>query len=128
MSDNNTILPERSFLKVSIPVTDYCLADCVGSMYRVVFRVNIFNDSRLSVRLMARKWTIVDNWDNMHIIEADHVFGTYPVLAPGGVFSYGGMRDFSSLPKRMELRIVGADQLLVPFISKPCYVTVREHK
>lgn len=120
MMSDNTILPERSFLKVTVPVTDFRLVYLQEPVYRMVFRINIFNSGKMNIRLLARKWTILDKAGNMFIIEAERVFRSYPLIAPQGVFSYGGVRDFTQPPAQMELRIVGIDQMLMPFISTPC--------
>lgn len=127
MSSDNTILPERNSLILTSPVSDFRIiyAD-PEPIYRFVFRVDIFNSSKLTVRLLARKWTMVSPDDNIFIIEAENVFNTSPILSPRGVFSFGGMHDFPAPPKRLELRLAGIDQLLTPFISAPCVFSKKQ--
>lgn len=123
MSDN-TILPERHYLDAHIPVHDWVVSYAYGAkpIYRLVFRLDMLNISKLSIRLLGRKWTIVDAKGNVHIVEADHVFGQDPMLPPSGVFAYGGRQDFEQVPVSMELRFFGIDQMLTPFITRPIYL------
>lgn len=117
MSDN-TILPERRYLEMNVPISELCIAyseDC--QVYRMVFRLDMLNISRLNLRLLGRKWTMKDAEDRTFIIEGDHVFGQDPMLVPGGVFSYGGHHDFNVLPVSIEVRFFGVDQMLIPFIT-----------
>ena len=125
---DHTILPERKNLLVGVSLCDFrFIYTPKGSrIYRLAYRVDILNDSKLSVRLFARKWTLMDNHSNLHILEVENVFGTRPILPPRGVFSYGGMQDFSQPPSMLELRIAGVDQMLVPFISLPYTFTRRQ--
>lgn len=118
---DNTILPERRYLEMSVPIFELCRAYAEhGTVYRMVFRLNMLNISRLSLRLLGRKWTMKDARGNIFIIEGDHVFGIDPMLAPGAVFSYGGFHDFIYPPVGMEVRFFGIDQMLTPFITTPC--------
>lgn len=120
MSDN-TILPERPYLEMNIPISELCLAYSeTREAYRMVFRLNMLNTSRLNLRLLGRKWTMRDAADRTFIIEADHVFNQDPMLTPGAVFSFGGHHDFTAPPVSMEVRFYGIDQMLVPFITTPC--------
>lgn len=131
LENNHSILPERKNLKVNISLTDFrTVSDIVGQppSYRLVYRVDIFNSSKMSVKLVARKWTSVDNDFNMSIIEAENIFNTQPILPPRGVFTYGGIQDFKTRPLAIELRIAGVDQLLTPFISTPYIFTAEQLK
>lgn len=119
MSDN-TILPERRYLDINIPISEFRLISTSPQVYRLIFRIDIYNSSRLGIRLMGRKWTMTDAKERTFIIEADHVFRQDPHLSPGAVFSYGGYHDFPAPPKNLELRLFGIDQMLTPFISTPC--------
>lgn len=119
MSDN-TILPERRYLEMRVTLSELCLLPGAEPMYRMVFRIDMMNISKLGLRLLGRKWVMRDAADHTYIMEADHVFGQDPLLTPGAVFSYGGHHDFAHKPVAMELRLFGIDQMLVPFISTPC--------
>lgn len=117
---DNTILPERRYLEMSVPIFELCRAYAErGPVYRMVFRLNMLNISRLNLRLLGRKWTMQDTQGNTFILEADHVFGMDPMLTPGAVFSFGGHHDFDAPPVSMEARFFGVDQMLVPFITTP---------
>ena len=123
------MLPLRRSLRVSAPLSDFRSITLPGAnspVYRLVFRINIVNASSISVKLFARKWTIVDMNGNYRVIEAENVFNTQPILAPHGVFSFGGMHDFATLPLSVELSIAGVDQLLAPFLSYPYTFTARQ--
>lgn len=124
MSDN-TILPERRYLEMGVPIAELCLISVEPTTYRVVFRINMLNTSKLNIRLLGRKWTVKDADGQVHIIEADHVFEQDPMLAPGAAFSYGGRHDFTSRPISMEVRFFGIDQMLVPFITTACAIPKR---
>lgn len=126
MIGDRTILPERTSLKVSASLTDFRIIYAEAPIYRLAFRIDIFNASRLSVRLLARKWTMESIHGRLYIVEAEDVFCTRPVLAPRGVFSYGGMHNFPVPPARLELRIAGIDQTLTPFISAPCVFSEKQ--
>lgn len=119
MSDN-TLLPERRYLEMHVPISELCLArSATSEAYRLVFRLQMLNISRLNLRILGRKWTMRDSADHTYIIEADHVFNQDPMLTPGAVFSFGGHHDFKSPPVSMELRLFGVDQMLLPFITTP---------
>ena len=122
ISLDSSILPERKSLRISVPFSDlryfYKPGDSALT-YRFVYRVNIWNDSKTSVKLVARKWVAADVESRLHIIEAEKVFNSCPILPANGVFAYGGMQDFQCCPRSVELRIAGVDQLLAPFISSP---------
>lgn len=121
MSDN-TILPERHYLKMDISISELCVVRASPLVYRFIFRLNMLNISKLSIRILGRKWTMRDHTGNLYILEADHVFSQDPMLTPGAVFSYGGYHDFPSVPTSMEVRYFGVDQMLMPFISTPYVV------
>lgn len=120
MSDN-TILPERRYLEMQIPISELCIAySAERRVYRMVFRLTMLNTGKLNLRLLGRKWTMRDANGDVFILEADHVFGQDPMLTPGAVFSFGGHHDFVHPPVSMEVRFFGVDQMLMPFITTPC--------
>lgn len=55
----------------------------------------------------------------MHIMEGNCVFGKEPLLEPGAVFSYGGVKILSTVPIKIQVQFYGVDQVLFPFISAP---------
>lgn len=119
MSDN-TILPERRYLDMQVAISELCVIYSKPIHYRMVYRIELRNISKLGLRLLGRKWTMKDAAGRTFILEADHVFNQDPLLTPNAVFSFGGFHDFKYPPVSMELRIFGIDQLLVPFLSTPC--------
>lgn len=119
MSDN-TILPERHYLDMQVSLSELCLLPSQRPRYRMVFRIDMRNVSKLGIRLLGRKWMMHDAAGHLHVMEADHVYEQDPLLTPGAVFSYGGRHDFDYKPVSMELRLFGIDQLLIPFITTAC--------
>lgn len=118
-----SILPERHFLKITVPLSELRISSSPKDAYRLLFRVNFLNISKVHIRLLARKWIWEDTSHQIHVIEAERVFDSLPVLAPGGVFSYGGEHIFTQQPIHLSLRMIGVDQLLTPFISTPFIFT-----
>lgn len=55
----------------------------------------------------------------MHIMEGNCVFGKEPLLEPGAVFSYGGVKILPAAPVNIQVQFYGVDQVLFPFISAP---------
>lgn len=125
MSDH-TILPERNLLAINIPASDFRIIRSPKLFYRLVFRVDVLNTSKLNLRLMARKLMMQDAKGRIFIQEAAQVFRTYPLIPPGGVFSFGCMHDFGQRPTQLEFRIAGMDQMLTPFISTPFIFTEKQ--
>lgn len=126
MSSISSILPERHFLEINIPHSELRALSSPEITYRLRFRVNILNISRVHLRLLARKWVFEDTAGQLHIIEAERVFGSTPILAPRGVFSYGGEHVFARKPVHLALRFIGVDQLLMPFISTPFIFSAKQ--
>ena len=121
-------LSERKSLHVTVPSTDFLtLYPEPGAqpIYRLAFKVHIYNSGRGAVTLLARKWASVDEEANLNIVEAERVFNGTPRIPKHGVFSYGGVYDFPLRPFAIELRIAAVDEQGVPFISTP-YVFNRE--
>jgi ApaG protein len=68
------------------------------------YKVTIENQSKDSVQLNARHWTILDSLNNIEIVTGEGVIGKKPVLRPGESHSYtsgclltspfGAMRGF----------------------------------
>lgn len=124
LSDSDrSILPERKSLRLSFSLTNlhyYYRPGDSDPTYRLTYRVDILNTGKMSVKLLARKWSTVYENEQLHITEVENIFNTQPILPPNGVFSYGGMQLFNTRPIASELRIAGIDQLLTPFISVSC--------
>ena len=112
-------LPERDLLSMRVGFTGVQIKRYPKPYYRIAYRINLLNDSELSVRLLGRKWLIIQHNGNRSIIEAGQVFNAEPILAPGAVFTLFGSLNFPRLPRRMELRLFGKDQTGLPFITPP---------
>ncbi|MBQ3525928.1 MAG: ApaG domain [Akkermansia sp.] len=87
--------------------------------YTVVYRISLLNHSKLSVKILGRKWRITDTHGDTKIIEGSQIFNSEPVLQPGAVFSISGGLENPRLPRLAELRLFGKDQLGRPFITPP---------
>jgi ApaG protein len=53
------------------------------------YQVQVVNGSEVPVKLVARRWTIVDADGDSHVVEGEGVVGQQPRLAPGESFRYG---------------------------------------
>lgn len=62
---------------------------------------------------------ICEGTRQVHIMEGNRVFGKEPLLEPGAVFSYGGVKNLSTAPAKIQVQFFGIDQVLFPFISAP---------
>ncbi|WP_066221364.1 Co2+/Mg2+ efflux protein ApaG [Formosa haliotis] len=75
--------------------------------YAFEYKVTIENQSKDSVQLNARHWTILDALNNVEIVSGEGVIGYKPVLKPGESHSYksgcmltspfGAMRGFYNM-------------------------------
>lgn len=110
-------LPERDFLHLELALAAVQYSPQVSPHYRLIFRIDLYNPSPVSVRLLGRKWVLREYRASTRIIEAQQVFNERPVLEPGSIFSMSGCHDFDTPPTSVELRLFGVDQTNTPFIS-----------
>ncbi len=66
-----------------------------SGLYVFGYRIRITNESQRSVRLLSRRWMIVDADGDRKEVEGDGVVGQQPELGPGGTFVYS---SFCPLP------------------------------
>ena len=52
------------------------------------YRVRIANESDRRIRLLNRRWVIIDGDGETSIVEGEGVVGEQPEIEPGGVFEY----------------------------------------
>jgi ApaG protein len=52
------------------------------------YRVEIFNEGTVPVRLVSRRWLITDGHGRRREVEGPGVVGQQPLLPPGGAFEY----------------------------------------
>lgn len=121
MSTENRSLPVNPGLELRLVMAGVQALRHPRPLYRAVFRISVCNQSRQTLRLLGRKWTLRELNGSTRIIEAAQVFGTTPLLTPGEVFSCGGTQEFDTPPVAMELRLFGTDELGTPFISEPLH-------
>jgi ApaG protein len=67
-------LPEQSD-----PTRDY---------YVWAYHVRVENGGTRAVRLLARRWTIIDGTGRTEEVSGDGVVGVQPLIAPGGAYDY----------------------------------------
>ncbi len=119
MNTNPRVLTVRDYLDMGIAVAGLRTMRFPRPRYRVVFRLNMRNNSSGSIRLIGRKWVLRDHSGNTRIVEAENVFNRQPILTPGAVFSYGGCQEFDSPPAGLEVSFFGTDAKNSPFITPP---------
>lgn len=116
-------LPEKDLLCMRVGFVGVQMKRHPKPYYKLAYRINLLNDSELSVRILGRKWLIIQHNGTRSIIEAGQVFNAEPILAPGAVFTLFGSLHFPRLPRRLELRLFGKDQTGQPFITPPLKLT-----
>ncbi|QQR86783.1 MAG: Co2+/Mg2+ efflux protein ApaG [Flavobacteriales bacterium] len=70
--------------------------------YFYAYRVTIANQGHRTVRLLRRKWHIVDSMAAPREVKGPGVVGETPVLLPGQEFTYSSFCDLHSTLGRME--------------------------
>jgi ApaG protein len=68
------------------------------------YHVRVENIGSVPVRLMARRWTIVDGDGHVEEVAGDGVVGVQPLIAPGGAYDYVSGCPLSTPSGRMEGR------------------------
>ncbi len=64
------------------------LSDPADRKYVFAYHIDIENQGRRAVRLLARHWWIIDAHDLVREVDGQGVVGQQPVIQPGQVFSY----------------------------------------
>jgi ApaG protein len=64
-------------------------SDADSGRYVFGYRIRISNESDRRVRLLSRRWVIVDAEGERREVEGEGVIGQQPDLAPGESFMYG---------------------------------------
>lgn len=70
------------------------------------YHVRVENGSASPVRLMARRWMIIDGEGRTEQVEGDGVVGVQPLIAPGGAYDYVSGCPLSTPSGRMQGRYV----------------------
>jgi len=63
-------------------------SDPAKSQFVFGYRVRVINEGESPVRLVARRWSIVDAEGEERVVEGDGVIGQQPIIPPGEAFSY----------------------------------------
>lgn len=66
------------------------------------YRIRISNESARRLRLLTRRWVIVDADGELAEVEGDGVVGQQPVLAPGETFTYSSFCPLETAWGTME--------------------------
>lgn len=66
------------------------------------YRIVISNDSGRGVRLVSRRWEIVDADGREEVVEGEGVVGQQPMIAPGASFEYASFCPLSTRWGTME--------------------------
>ena len=64
--------------------------------YIFSYRITIENRSHLGIRIMKRKWHIVDSIGKVRDVEGSGIVGVQPEILPGRVFEYDSACDLNS--------------------------------
>ncbi len=80
------------------------LSDPVSGRFLFNYRITIANHGRGTVKLLRRRWRIVDSLSPTREVTGPGVVGETPILLPGAEFSYTSACDLSSSMGRMEGR------------------------
>lgn len=79
----------RSTIEIKV-ITQYLAAQSspATSQYAFAYTVHITNNGNQSVQLIARRWLIVDDNDEVQEVAGEGVIGQKPHIAPGQSFHY----------------------------------------
>ena len=79
----------RSTIEIKV-ITQYLAAQSspATSQYAFAYTVHITNNGKQSVQLIARRWLIVDDNDEVQEVAGEGVIGQKPHIAPGQSFHY----------------------------------------
>ena len=70
------------------------------------YHVRVENDGLQPVRLMARRWTIIDGMGRTEEVAGDGVVGVQPLIVPGGAYDYVSGCPLATASGRMHGRYV----------------------
>ncbi|HBS29747.1 MAG TPA: Co2+/Mg2+ efflux protein ApaG [Phycisphaerales bacterium] len=81
------------------------------------YRVRITNEGAGPVRLVSRRWVIVDGEGDERIVEGEGVIGQQPVIPPGEAFAYASYCPLTTAWGTMEgvYRMTPTDEREPPF-------------
>jgi ApaG protein len=93
--------PSNSYTTAGITVTvktDFIPAQSShqNSLYSFAYQITIQNHSDFTVKLLRRKWVILDAYGDQRIVEGEGVVGQQPVIAPGETFTYQSGSQFKT--------------------------------
>jgi ApaG protein len=81
-------------------------SDPARDYYVWAYHVRVENGSEAPVRLMARRWTIIDGHGRTEEVAGDGVVGVQPLIAPGGAYDYVSGCPLGTASGRMHGRYV----------------------
>ena len=74
-----------------------------------VYFITIHNDSKLPVTIKGRKWVVTSDRGDVTVVEADGVVGQFPLIEPGGDFSYNSYHLLDTRSAVAEGSYLGVD-------------------
>jgi len=76
---------------VKVSVETFYQADVsqpANNEFRFIYRITIENNSSQTIKLLRRKWVIVDGYGKENIVQGDGVIGKQPIIEPNGYHQY----------------------------------------
>ncbi len=113
-SEHNCIGSESRCRGVRITVQPVYMADQSdpdASRHVFAYRIEISNEGKARIKLLTRRWLIVDAHGREEVVEGDGVVGRQPELEPGTSFVYSSYCPLRTPWGTMEgaYGMVGAD-------------------
>lgn len=78
--------------------------------------ITIRNDSDRPVRIKGRKWVVTDESGQVTVVEGAGVVGQFPLIQPGGTFSYHSYHLLSTFSAVARGSYLGVDAEGRPFV------------
>ena len=87
---------------VVVPVYIAAESDPEASRYVYGYRVRITNESATALRLVSRRWIVIDAEGERREIEGEGVVGQHPAIQPGGAHEYASFCPLKTAWGTME--------------------------
>jgi ApaG protein len=76
-----------------------------------VYFVTIHNGSEHPITIRGRKWVVTDSRGQITAVEGDGVVGQFPLIPPGGSFTYNSYHLLATASAVAEGSYIGTDAL-----------------
>lgn len=64
--------------------------------YLFAYRITIENQSKVPIKLLKRKWNIIESSGITRVVEGDGVVGEQPIIVPGNKYQYVSAANLKS--------------------------------